>query len=228
MYSERTHRPESLITPEKETDTKHLPPADFAKIYAAKVFGDDDVGGRLLVEDLLHGLRGEEKQELEIRLANKEVPAPLEVVKLYEGKRVVVGEDYEGENPQFLLTNELNGCIATVLFSEDTESAKREVAFTHFPPFMNERNMKMIDELVTPEMKAGSKKKILVFCQEKRSERVSEFVAQIKDTFGSNAEVEIVKYKKEGKEDDGTLLVRIPKIGAGPMSIHHSAGDINI
>jgi hypothetical protein len=182
----------------------------------------------LLEQYLLQGLRGEEKEDLETRLANKETPAPLEIVKIYEGKHVVVNENYEGENPQFILTNELNGCAATVLFSENSKTAEREVVFTHFPPLMHERNLKMVDELVTQEMKAGNKKKVLIFCQAKRSEWVSEFLNKIINIYGSDTEVEIVKYKKEGREDDGTLLVRIPKISVGPISVHHSAGDINI
>ena len=118
--------------------------------------------------------------------------------------------------------------MATVLFSEDTQTAKREVALTHFPPFMKKRNINMIKDLITPEMKAGNIKKVVVFCQERRAEWVTEFVEEIRDIYGSDADVEIVKYKKQGKEDDGTLLVRIPKIGTEPMSIHYSAGDMNI
>lgn len=219
---------ENTTLTEEENKPRHLPPAEFARIFASKVFADDDVGRNLLEVDLLRGLVGEEKKALTDKLKGKEMPTSIEVVKLYGGAHLTVDADDQDKNPHFLLTNELNGCAATVLLSENAETDRREAVLTHFPPFMEERNLKMIADLATEEMKAAGRKKILIFCQKKRSEWVPKFVEKIQAIFGTDAEVEIVKYENQGGEDDGVLLIRIPKKGEGSMSAHHSVGDIPI
>ena len=129
---------------------------------------------------------------------------------------------------QYMLTNELNGCIATVVMSEHPTGI-REVGLTHFPPFMKDRNLKELEQLVTPEMKSSKNKAVFVYAQEKRSEEtLPGLIEGIKKIFGEDVVIRVEKYKNEGEEDDGTLIIRIPTNAEGPISAHLRKGAISL
>ena len=194
-----------------------LRPQEFAEQYATAVFGEDAESRNLLRTDILTGLRGEEKDQLAGKLAAQEVPEVLRMVKIYHGEHVEIAPGESG--PKFLLTNELNGCTATVIFTEQADG-RREAAMAHFPDIMTARHVSKLGEIVTEKMRSSPKKSALIFAADNRQESVAEIQTELRALLGEEADVQIESYKKSDEADYGVLLVRVPPAGREPASAH--------
>lgn len=200
-----------------ETERGRRQPSEYIDDVVSEVFPE---GGQIVDacrEYLLHGAFGDErviaKEEFERRSAGK----GLEIVDIYQGKIVTVGK---GEQVRHMLTHKLNGCVASVLIA-DRIDGNRDVAMTHFPPFMKARNGAKLTEIVSPEMRQASKKRAMVFMEGKRMQEEAIFIAQIREVLGDDVEIETYPYVTDTtKPDTGVIVVDIPSQGTGNVRVH--------
>ena len=118
-------------------------------------------------------------------------------VSLYSGARI---ESNPGEQGQVLITEKLNGCMATIIYTEQKDM-KSSAQLVHFPPFMLDRHLEKISSLTTQDDVDATKKYALVYLQLKRKENEDAIISHIKTVLGDNVSIH-VEYYEAGDESD--------------------------
>lgn len=177
-----------------------------------RIFEDNPAGQDLIRRKLLRGVTDVENMQLEAMLKSAERKNNIEIVPIYHGS--VIEVDPNGEE-KILMTNQLNGCVATVMVCE-TKDGRRIGQLTHFPDFMNKRQQEEVENLLTPDMKFSVKKKVVLFFQQKRSEGRHELKKFFEQKLGLGTEIDVKLYSSVPDcEANGVIVVRIPSIKNG-------------
>lgn len=194
----------------------HIPPLVFIETLAHQVFADDPGAARQFAADLLSGKAENEEFFMQAKVAGRERQFLVEIVKVLEAKRFSVPE---GAPTEVVLTSRLNGCIATLIVADG--KGGREAALSHFPPFMLDRNVKNLDQVVTPDMRMAEKKTIFMLVAANRKEEIPRLREEVVKLVGADASVTVQEYTTDPtKPDSGVLLVKIPPAGEGSVSVH--------
>lgn len=193
--------------------------ANFADTQARNVFPDDVEMQQLYKKSLigLQVLTDVEQAALDTAFASREKPSSLHQVRLYESKHFVIPAD--AKNPEYILTNQLDGCTAVVVIAE-MPNGERHVLISHFPPFAKERNVNELSALITPEIQGASKKTLLIVKNGKREVNTNQVRDGIQTALGENTVVKELKYTNNGKDGDGALIVEVPPKEKGVPSAH--------
>lgn len=130
-------------------------------------------------------------------LKERNIEAKVAQVPLFEGVRIEIGPH---EQNRVLITEKLNGCTATIIWTE-REDHTRSAQLVHFPPFMLARHLEKISSLVTESDMGASNKNAVIYLQSKRKENESDITSYIKNLLGENVSVSVEYY--EGQEEGG-------------------------
>ncbi|MBC7981920.1 hypothetical protein H7X65_02475 [Candidatus Parcubacteria bacterium] len=150
-------------------------------------------------------------------LKERSIEAKVIQVPLFEGVRIETGPH---EQEQVLITEKLNGCTATIIWTEQADHT-RSAQLVHFPPFMLARHLEKISSLVTQDDIDAPKKNALIYLQSKRKENEDEISTYIKSLLGEQASV-TVEYYDTGEESD------IAGIEMGSEKVIYHLGQKNI
>lgn len=139
----------------------------------------------------------------------------LEIVNVFDGKKIKVLPEEEKKS---FLTEELNGCTAVLIFTEE-EDGKRTLCLTHYPPFMLERNKNKITELLDGNMIKATKKKVVILAENKRQEHLPDLKLHISNSLGEDTNIEVVTYTKDpSKENYGRFSAKVAPKESGTVS----------
>lgn len=130
-------------------------------------------------------------------LKKRNIEAHINQVPLFEGVRVEINPN---EQDQVLITEKLNGCTATIIYTEQVDKT-RSAQLAHFPPFMLARHLEKISSLITQDDIDASQKHALIYLQSKRKENEDEIISHIKRTLGENVSIVVEYYDKEDESD---------------------------
>lgn len=187
----------------------------FIEKVAESMFPGENDKQDLVKKKLLGTIDGDGEAQLAELIAGRETKGNIEMVKIYEAKKISVGQD---EKDKIIMTNSLNGCRATVLACESADGS-RMVGLTHFPDFMKDRQKAGVEGLVDEVMRAAKEKKAVIFAQKKRPEGIEDLKKVIQDSLGSDADVQVELYDSDTTEEgSGVVVVQVPPKEKGPVS----------
>lgn len=203
-------RKESQIVSREKLE--HEDVTDFARSIVEEMFPTDPHAAQLAYRALMGTIRpatSEEKEWNEL-IATHAKEFPVTMVPINGAKNIVVPP--EG-TPQWIATNQLNGCMATVVFMEDAQGA-RTVSMTHFPNIEDASLIHQagtIKDALPVSPKSQHKKSAIVFASLRRKSGVLGLKKNIQELLGPESTVH-VKYYKEGltEEGDGVVIVSVP------------------
>lgn len=173
---------------------KYLPDKEIAKLFKEKMF---------------YG-RSEDDARLERALEGNGISSAVETIKVFETKEFSI----DSEEEKLLSTNNLRGCLVSVVVSEELDG-RRVVQFAHHPPIgkdlpISERHLQDIKGFVG---RMGSNvKNIFFFAARKRLRDPRILEGAVKDAAGgADIKIKIETYMNDPvREDDGTLLIKMP------------------
>lgn len=137
-------------------------------------------------------------------------------VPLYQGVRIDNGP---AEKNKILITANLNGCTATLIWTELADHT-RSAQLVHFPPFMIERHLQKIAELVTETDKKAPQKHALVYLSSKRKENESQIIESIKSVFGADVSITSRYYENATSTESGIMGIELRSRGEGNVIYH--------
>src|SRR5688572_26159881 len=165
-------------------------PLDAIEAEAAVAFPDDPDKAKAFREFMLKGVHDPGTQAIDAEAHEKLKERGWEFVDIYGGKSMSVGPDGA---TGFLLTNKLNGCVATLISSE-RQDGTRDVAMTHFPDLAKERNFRTFDELIGAEMAEAPKKQVTLLVTKRHSGVVEEYRNELRRRLGDDTEITVDYY----------------------------------
>jgi hypothetical protein len=130
-------------------------------------------------------------------LKKRNIEAHITQVSLFEGVRIEIDPN---EQDQVLITEKLNGCTATIIYTEHADKTC-SAQLAHFPPFMLARHLEKITSLINQDDIDASQKHVLIYLQSKRKENEDEIISDIKRTLGENVSMVVEYYDKEDESD---------------------------
>lgn len=140
-------------------------------------------------------------------------------VLLYQGVRIDSGPT---EKNKILITANLNGCTATIIWTELADHT-RSAQLVHFPPFMLERHLQKITDLVTESDKEAPEKHVFVYLSSKRKENESKIIDHMKSVLGANLLVQTRYYENGTDAESGIVGIELRPEGGDV--IYHIGKD---
>jgi hypothetical protein len=145
-------------------------------------------------------------------LKRRRIEGAMIEVPLYGGGRI---EAVPTDENKVLITEKLNGCIATIVWTESKDK-RRSAQIAHFPSIMPDRHFEKISEMATDADKAASVKGALVYMSSKRPESESRIIAHLKQVFGPDISIVSRYYKERAGGESGIVAVELkPRQGKG-------------
>lgn len=212
----RQPKPESFISEETTSER----PAAFVDKLSTQLFPDGGDAATVGRDFLLKGAHSPETQAAQEEVSKRAEERGVRIVGTYESKSVAVGR---GEPSQHLVTHKLNGCVATVVFT-NFKDGRREAAMTHFPDFMRERNRGGLERVAKPAGEVEARR-AMIYMEDKRIGGKGDHESMVKSVFGEDVPVETIPYHTDPtKEDNGMLVVEVSPRGIAPK-VHSWEGS---
>ncbi len=191
---------------------KHEDVTEFARSIVQGLFKDDPRAAQLAYRALMGKIKPatDEENEWNGLLATRGREFPVTMVPVNGAKSIVVPP--EGA-PQWIATNQLNGCMATVVFMEDAQGV-RTASLTHFPKIVDTsltHQAGIINNTLPVPPQSQDKKGAVILASFKRKEGALGLKKNIQELLGDGSSVQ-VQYYKEGlaEEGNGVVIVSVP------------------
>ncbi|MBI5135398.1 hypothetical protein HZA86_04175 [Candidatus Uhrbacteria bacterium] len=185
----------------------------FAQGIAKQLFPDDSKSAALLLHKLTGMIENgtSEEEEWQALLEREGGKLPVKFVPVFGSDSIEVSAI---DSPKWIATNKLNGCMATLVYTED-QRGKRSVAISHFPTLMNKRHIAALEQQRIHMFDAGVVKKAIIFLDDRYTEGLELIQQTIQQTLGISDV--IIEHYQAGlaKQGDGVVIVSVPPYGQG-------------
>jgi hypothetical protein len=141
-------------------------------------------------------------------------------VPLYQGARIDIGPD---DPNQVLITENLNGCSATIIWTESSDHL-RSAQLVHFPPFMLDRHLQKIKDLIKDSDLVAFEKHALLYLSSRRRENEFKIIECMQSELGKDLQITIRFYEEKTDDESGILAVEL-KSGQDGEVIYHLGKD---
>jgi len=196
----------------KETERPTLRPLELLAAEAQDAFPHDTAQASAFRAYLLRGAHSPETRAIGNIVHENLRARGWTFVDIYGGTSVSV---HPNERTHFMLTNKLNGCIATLIASERADGT-RDVAMTHFPDLAQEKNFAVLKQIIGEEMSRAPKKKVVLLVTKKHAGAVAAYERELRQLLGPDVAIEVTTYTPDrANEATGMMVVEVPPTGKG-------------